>query len=327
LAILHLWNYLLNPTASKSTASSRLARGYLICVVAAAFWSATAVFIRYLTNTYHLPPLVLAFWRDLILPLSLGLVFMLANPARLVVDRRHLPFLIAYGLLLSVFNGLWTISVVLNGAAVSTVLAYSSAGFTAILGWQLLHEDLGPIKIVAVLLSLMGCVFVSGAYDLSLWKVNPMGILTGLISGLAYSGYNILGKVAARRMINPWTTLFYIFGFAAFFLFIYNFIPWNLPQQIASPNLFWLGTALAGWGVLALLAIGPTVGGYGLFLVSLTLLPASVAGLITTLEPAMTAMLAYLFLGEVLTPLQWIGSALIVSGVALIRVSESKAGS
>ena len=44
---------------------SKLTKGYLIALVATTFWSTTGVFIRYLTETYHLPPLVLAFWRDL----------------------------------------------------------------------------------------------------------------------------------------------------------------------------------------------------------------------------------------------------------------------
>ena len=70
-------------------------------------------------------------------------------------------FMLVYGLILSLFNSLWTISVAMNGAAVSTVLAYSSAGFTAVLGWRLFGERLGPVKILAVTLSLLGCVFVS----------------------------------------------------------------------------------------------------------------------------------------------------------------------
>ena len=68
-------------------------------------------------------------------------------------------FLIGYGFILSIFNGLWTVSVSLNGAAVATVLVYSSAAFTALLGWRLFHEPLGPIKILAVIFSLAGLAF------------------------------------------------------------------------------------------------------------------------------------------------------------------------
>ena len=45
----------------------------------------------------------------------------------------------------------------LNGAAVATVLAYSSPAFTAIASWKLFGERMGWIEIVAVVLSIIGC--------------------------------------------------------------------------------------------------------------------------------------------------------------------------
>jgi DME family drug/metabolite transporter len=71
--------------------------------------------------------------------------------------------------------------------------------------------------------------------------------------------------------------------------------------------------------VLVSLAWLPTIGGYGLYTVSLGYLPISVANLIATLEPALTAAWAYLLLGERMVPLQIFGSAMIITGVLLIR--------
>jgi drug/metabolite transporter (DMT)-like permease len=308
----------------KPKSVARLTRGYGICLIATVLWSTTAIFIRYLTETYRMPPLVLAFWRDIILAAALLLVFVFFAPHRLRLERAHIPFMIAYGLILALFNSLWTISVALNGAAVSTVLAYSSAAFTAVLGWKLFNESLGWQKIGAVTLSLLGCVFVSGAYDLSAWLVNPLGVVTGLASGMAFAAYSLMGKGALGKNINPWTVLFYAFGIGALFIFSFNLFHLKLPAGVASPDLFWLGGALAGWVVLISLAIGPTIGGYGLYTVSLTYLPASVANVIATLEPAMTAALAFAILGERFTPPQWVGSALIVSGVIVLRLGEQR---
>lgn len=309
---------------TKRKPTSRMTRGYMICLVGTVIWSSTAIFIRYLTETYHIPPLVLAFWRDLFLAVTLGLVFRWAAPRLLRLDPRQRKFMLAYGLVLALFNSLWTISVVYNGAAVSTVLAYSSAAFTAILGWKLFNEKLGWLKIGAVTLSLLGCVFVSGAYDPDTWALNPLGVITGLASGLAFAAYSLMGKSASERSINPWTTLVYAFGAAAIILLGFNLLAPILPEGVASPNLFWLDGALGGWVILFFLAIGPTVGGYGLYTVSLTYLPASVANIIATLEPAMTAALAYLILGERFTPPQWLGSILIILGVVMLRMGEQK---
>jgi len=315
----------LNTAIAKPVAASRLTRGYVICVTATVFWSTTAIFIRYLTVNYNLPPLVLAFWRDLSLTLALGLVFALFNPLRLRLERRHWGFMALYGVMLAFFNSLWTVSVALNGAAVSTVLAYISVAFTAVLGRWFLHEALGPTKIVAVTLSLLGCVFVSGAYDLAAWSVNTLGIITGLASGILFALYNLMGKTSAERGINPWTVMVYAFGIAALLLFWFNrFSNW-LPVGVGSTDLFWLGDAWLGWLILVTLAVVPTVGGFGLYTVSLGYLPASVANVIATLEPVMTAILAFLLLSERFTPPQWVGSLLIIAGVIVLRVSEGRA--
>ncbi len=306
---------------------SKLTKGYLIALVATTFWSTTGVFIRYLTETYHLPPLVLAFWRDLFVSLALTAAFALAAPSRLHVDRRHLWFLFGYGFVLSIFNSLWTVSVALNGAAVATVLAYGSPALTAIAGWRLFGERLDAIKIIAIMLGIAGCVFVSGAYTPGAWQVNPWGITTGLLAAVAYAAYSLLGKAAAHRHIYPWTSLLYTFAFGAMFLLLYNVVPGWLPGLPKPPGLMWLGSAWVGWAVLIVLGIGPTIGGYGLYAVSLTYLPASVANLIATLEPSMTAALAYLFLHETFSAPQLMGSGLIIVGVMVLRIGEGRAPS
>ncbi len=303
-----------------------LSRGYLIALASAVILSTTAIFIRYLTQTYHLPALILAFWRDLMVALTLLAALGWLRPLLLQVKRVHLLYLSFYGLVLAVFNALWTLSVALNGAAISTVLAYSSAGFTAVLGWWLLKERLGWAKLLAVTASLGGCVLVSGAFDLAAWRLNPLGILTGVLSGLLYAIYSLMGRSASQRGLNPWTTLFYTFGFAGIFLLFFNLLPEGLLPGIASSlaDFMWLGDAVAGWGVLFLLAVGPTLTGFGLYNVSLSYLPSSVANLILTLEPAFTATVAYFLLGERLNGIQLGGSLMIVAGVAFLRIYEGR---
>lgn len=308
------------------TSSSSLSRGYAIAVVSAAILSTTAIFIRYLTQTYQMPPLVLALWRAGFVVLTLVVVLAVLSPARLRVERRHLLYLIGYGLMLAVFNAVWTLSVALNGAAVATVLVYSSAAFTALLGWWLLKENLGWVKVVAVILSLTGCVLVSGALEAEAWQVNAVGILTGVVSGLCYAGYSLLGRSAAQRGLNPWTTLLYTFGFATLFLGAINSLPAGVvPGTAAQPADFWaLGSDLTGWGFLFLLAAGPTVAGFGLYNVSLSYLPSSVANLILTMEPVFTAMIAYVLLGERMNGWQVGGGALILAGVLFLRIRQAR---
>lgn len=309
---------------TSESARSNLARGYPMALLSALFLSTTAIFIRHLTQTYQLPALVLALWRDIFVVLTLIPVLGVLRPALLRVDRRHLGYLAGHGLVLAAFNALWTLSVAANGAAVATVLVYCSAGFTALLGWWFLKEHLDWVKLLVVAFGLGGCVLVSGAYDPVTWNANLAGILTGVLSGLSYAAYSLLGRSAAQRGLNPWTTLVYTFALAAVFLLVVNLLPGApLPGAAVRPaDLLWLGDSLAGWGMLALLAAGPTVMGFGLYNVSLVYLPSSVVNLIVTLEPAFTAVTAFVLFDERLNPVQLGGSLMILAGVVFLRVYE-----
>jgi drug/metabolite transporter (DMT)-like permease len=309
------------------TSKAHLTRGYTIALISAGFLSTTAIFIRYLTQTYQMPAIVLAFWRDLFVFLTLLPILALGKWAPLKIKGRDIGFLALFGLTLAIFNSLWTLSVSLNGAAVSTVLAYCSAGFTALLGWWFLKERLDWGKILAVALSLAGCVLVSNALDPAAWRLNLLGILTGILSGLLYAVYTLLGRSSSQRGLNPWTAQVYTFWFAAVFLLAFNttsiFSGGLIPGAAArAADFLWLGKAWIGWGALFLLAAGPTLAGFGLYNVSLTYLPSSVANLVVTLEPAFTAVIAYLLLGERLSWIQIAGSLLILGGVVFLRVYE-----
>ncbi|MFC1997217.1 DMT family transporter [Chloroflexota bacterium] len=305
-----------------SSPSNNRSRGYAIALASALILSTTAIFIRYLTETYQMPALVLAFWRDFIVALTLLPILGSLHPGLLRVQRDHLKYLVAYGLLLAVFNGIWTLSVAVNGAAISTLLVYSSAAFTALLGWWFLKEGLNWVKILAIILSLGGCVLVSGALSPQSTSLSVLGVLIGILSGLAWAVYTLMGRSASQRGLNPWTTLLYTFGFAAVFLLIFNLLPLGqLPGKAGSPSdLLWLGSALGGWVILFLLAAGPTLAGFGLYNVSLSYLPSSVVNLIVTLEPVFTAILAYLLLGEIMNAAQITGSLMIVAGVVFLQL-------
>lgn len=296
---------------------SNLTRGYSTAVISAAILSTTAIFIRHLTEEYDLPPMILAFWRDGFVAITLLVVLGGVRPALLKVERRQLGYLAGYGFMLAIFNSLWTLSVALNGAAVATVLAYSSAGFTALLGWWLLNERLDGAKLLAVGISLSGCALVAGAFDPAAWNSNLAGIVMGLLSGLSYATYTLLGRNASQRGLSPWTSLIYIFSFATVYLMLFN-LAWS-PDEF-----FHLGHAAAGWGVLFLLAAGPTVLGFGLYNLSLTYLPSSVVNLIVTMEPAFTAVFAYFLLHERLTSTQIAGSLILLGSIVFLRIYEGR---
>jgi len=302
--------------------TSSYSRGYLIALSATLLWSFTGIFISYLNKTYALPSLVLAFWRDLFVSLGMLVALALFSRARFQLDRSHWKFMAFYGFTLAVFNSLWTFSVQYNGAAVATVLAFSSPAMTAILSRLIFKERFDRVKVLSIFLSLLGTVLIAGAYDPSIWKLNPLGIIFGLLTGLFFAFYNLEGKHASDQSIDSWTALLYSFAIATIFLFFFNIAVDALSGRPPLSNMLWLGNSTIAWGILFFLGVAPTLGGFGLYTLSLRYLAPTVANLIATLEPALTAIWAYFLLNEQLNGIQWVGSFLIFTGVILLRWSE-----
>ena len=87
---------------------------------------------------------------------------------------------------------------------------------------------------------------------------------------------------------------------------------WYLSVQ--SPHPGW-----QGWALLWLLAAGPTLLGFGLYNQSLKRLPMGVVNLIVSLELVFTAVIAYGWLGEQLTPAQWGGALLVLVAILALQ--------
>ncbi len=296
----------------------------MICVTGTLIWSFTAIFIRYITVNFNMPPLLLAFWRDLFVSVTLFVIISIYKPDLLRVPPRDLVFMAFYGLTILLLNVTWTISVDLNGAAIATVVVYSSPAITAIVGWRYFKERLDRIKILAILLAILGTVLVSGAYDPAMWKLNLLGVMAGLVSGVGFAAYSLMGKASSLRKINPWSAMLYGFAWATLFLLVVNLVLPDASGAVSSRNFLWLGDAWLGWVALVLLAVGPSIGGYGLYTVSLGYLPSAVANLIATLEPVLTAILAYFLLSERMGVPQLLGGLLVIAGVIALRVSEGR---
>ena len=300
-------------------------RGFLVALLSAVVLSFTAILILMISQNYQLPALILAYWREVFVAFSLLPALLIVKPVLLRLEKRDLLFMVLFGLVLAFFNTFWTLSVTLSGASVATVLVYCSGAFTAILGWWLLKETLGWQKIIAVILCLAGAIFVSGATHPAAWEANPLGIISGILSGLMYAVYSLMGRTATQRGINPWTALFYTFLFASVFMLGANLIPGNaIPGSASTPSeLLMLGDRWAAWLLLFLLAAGPTLLGFGLYNISLSLLPSSTTNLIVTIEPVFTAITAYFLLDERLSTLELLGSGLILIALVILRVRIS----
>jgi drug/metabolite transporter (DMT)-like permease len=301
-----------------------IASGYAIALFCATVLSTTGLFIRHLSERYGIPPLVLAFWREILLAAALLAFLAVFRRKSLAVKPRDLAFLALFGLMLAVYNAAMTIAIARIGAAVATALVYSSTAFAPLIGRLLFSEPLGKAKAASIGLCLSGCVLASGALA-STEGFDLVGASTGFLSGLLYALYGIFGKGAANKGIRPETSLLYSFGFASVFMLAAN-LSGGAPGGAAIPiDLFWLGDSVEGWGELLALAVGPTLFGFGLYNLSLTRLHPGTTNLIVSSEIIFCALAAWALLGEELSIEQCAGGVLLFAGIAILSFSEENA--
>ena len=283
-------------------------RGYIMAFVGTTLWANTAILGGYLMRHYTIGPLGVAFWRNLVVAITLVGLLAVWRPAELRLNRADFRFFMIGGAIgIGLSNAVFFYSVQLNGAAVATVIVFIAPALVAIGARFLFDEPLTRIKLISLGLSLVGCVLVSDVLNLARPFFNPAGILVGLLSGVTFAAYSLFGKRAIAHN-DPWKTTAYFFVFGTALLFFMQ-----PPDQFFS-----MGAELPAWALLIVLGAGPTLGGYALYTASLRDLPASVASLVSSLEPALTALLAFLFLGERMSLIQIMGGAMVVGAVALL---------
>jgi drug/metabolite transporter (DMT)-like permease len=296
-------------------------RGYIIVLFGTTLWATTGILIKYLFTHFTITALPMALWRVTIVAVGLLILLALVAPRLLRIKTRDGPQFALYGFLgVAMHQVVWISSVQLNGAAVATVLVYTAPAFVAIFAVRLLGEHLTRKRVLALILSLLGVVLVARAYEIGAANVSGVGILVGVGTGLTYSAYTILSKRAVLNY-NSWTAMLWAFIFGAVFLVPLQFLG-ALPFLSAlypPANFLPMQSEPLGWGVLAFLALVPTLGGFAAYTAGLTHLPAGVASIVATIEPVITAIIAYFLFGEVLNPIQLVGAALILGSVLMLR--------
>ena len=290
--------------------------GLILCTIAAMVWAGTAPGIKYLLDVYHVPGVTLAFWRDVFVTIAVMGMLLVRNRAALRVSKADFTPLAILGVVsIGIYHALWIWSVSLNGAAIAVVLIYLFPTFVTIGARFMFGEQLRTVQVIGLLLSLIGMGLLVKLYDPEQIKLNWLGIVVGLTTAVLQAFY-VLYTQKAVRTVNPWASLGITMATGSITLLVMLLAAPLVVGQAAAPGIFQVGD-LTDWLILLALAIGPTLGGYALFNLSLQHIPASTGGLILVLEAPTASAIAILFLGEQLVPLQYAGMALIFVSILL----------
>lgn len=284
--------------------------GYALALLAGCLWALLVVLGKLLVAT-GIDPITMVGIRAAMAFLMLSGVLLVANRPLIALRVADIPLFVAYGACVAFNYALYFLAFKWTTGTMAVILMYTYPLFVAVLARLFLGEALDPGKVMALVLTLGGCFLVVQAYDREALLFNLKGVLAGLGAALAMALYSIIGKRATSRY-NSWTVVMWGFGFGSLLL---------LGSRAA--DLGSVTTIPAGvWGGIFLVALFPTLLAYSMFTRALTYVEASRASITASIEPVIGAGLAWVFLGERMEPLQWLGAVAVIGGVVLLQALD-----
>lgn len=190
--------------------------------------------------------------------------------------------------------------------AVAAILLYTSPAFVVLLSALLWRDRLTGRKLLALALTFVGCIFVTGVYAGGM-TITPRGFLLGLGAGFFYALYSIFGRYALAHY-GPYTVTFYTFAFAGVGSLVFL-----KPEQMAV-----LGNApmaLVAFGLVVVCTVLP----YLLYTAGLARMDSGKAAIIASVEPVVAALVGIAVFHESMSPATGLGVVSILAAVLLLH--------
>ncbi|HEX6982194.1 MAG TPA: EamA family transporter [Balneolaceae bacterium] len=234
------------------------------------------------------------------------------NPNLLKIDFKDSFSFIGTGIFSIVFfNWCYFTAIEEVSLSVAVILLYTGPAFVVIFSRIFFKEPLTSLKVTALILTITGCAFVTGAVPVGGQNISLYGLLVGLGSGFGYALYSVFGKHALKKY-EPMTVITYTFLFAAGVM-----LPVNSPtidvDQLDSLRI---------WLIILGLGFFPTALAYWLYTVGLSKIESSRASITATVEPLVAVLIGVAIFNETLTFYQLSGMLLILISVVLIQLKR-----
>lgn len=286
-------------------------RGYLYVILAAVLWGVSGSAAKFLFNS-GVSPFQLVQLRLTITALGLLFWLSLRNPALFRIARRdiwYFALLGTAGVGACQFTYLYAISKINVAAAI--LLQYLAPSLIALHAVVIARDRLSLATVMALAGATAGCYLVVGAYNLELLSMNLTGVVSGILSAVAFAWYSIHGEYGMRRY-SPWTVLFYAILFAA--------MAWNLLHPPLEA-FFHRYTAIE-WGWILYIGVMGTLLPFSLYLEGVNLIRSTRASITAILEPITAGVIAFFFLNERMHTLQILGGFLVIASIILLQFKQ-----
>jgi drug/metabolite transporter (DMT)-like permease len=275
-------------------------------MIGATFIGIAPIFVR-LSET---GPSATAFYR---ICFALPVYWLLARKdpksVRSAFTRSHFMVLAGTGFFFAGDLALWHWSLKFTSVANSTLLTNLAPVFVLIGARIFLREKTAHGVLLSMIGALAGCVLLV-ANSAQISPEHFFGDVLAVTTALSYAAYLVSVKQARNFLPTP--------------------IVMAVSGIVSAPLLFLAGIAMGedftpesarGWLILAALGIVSHLGGQGLIAYGLAHLPSAFSALTLLWQPVVAAILAAVFLGEMLSGTQIAGGTVVLLAIYLAQRS------
>lgn len=280
---------------------------YASILLAAALWGVIGMWNRTLMAA-GLSPTGIVTVRNFGGMALLVIVFAIRDRSVFRVKREHLKYFVGTGIVsVLLFTVCYFSCQRICSLAVASILLYTAPSFVVVLSAILWKEPVTKKKLLALLLTIVGCACVCGVFSGGL-TITAAGILLGLGAGFFYALYSIFGRYALAHYdsmtVTVWT---FLFAGPASLLMLR---PEELRITFSMP---------LSWVMAAGLVVFSTVLPYIFYTRGLSCVESGKASIMASLEPVVAALAGVFMFGEPMTAMTAVGIVLVLSGVVILR--------
>lgn len=286
--------------------------GTLFIILAGIFWGSMGIFVRRLTSLAGFTSIQIVCVRLVVAAIVFLCILWWKDRSGFRIALHDIPLFLGLGLCsILFFATCYFTAIRIMTLSIAAILLYTSPIWVMLMSLLLFHEKMTRTKLLALIISFIGCVFVSGIGSGNS-IITPMGILIGLGSGFGYGLYSILGTIALRKY-STYTVTTYTFVIAAIGSLFVCSLPdlWHKITVCQSKPYLCFFILLTG----IVTAVIPFL----LYTLGLEHVEASRAAILATVEPMVATLIGIFVFHEYLTLLSALGILCILSAIVILN--------
>ena len=298
-------------------------RGYFFIASAAFFWGVSAALGRAVftgkfflsgEKLHPIDPLILSQARTsfsllVLLPILVGR----RGWQRIKLPAPDLIQCLVLGMLgVAASNYFYYVAIQKTSVAIAIIVQYTAPVWVLIYVVAQGQQKLSLQRVAAVGVAIAGIALtigIVGSQAGAALHLRSYGFLAALLASFSFAFYNVGGhRILARY--DRWRVLIWTLTSAAVFWLFVN-PPWKVLAQHYSP---------AQWGFLFVFSLLSVLGPFSLYFLGLQFLEPTRAIITSCLEPVFSILLAAVFLGEGVRPVQTVGIVLVLAAIVIVQL-------